>query len=73
MKPEKLKEWILSMSDDIEFVYRGIFGVICPFSKDNVAVTFDGETKYYTGIDDVMSDKFFLGKSLNEISEKLRF
>jgi hypothetical protein len=45
--------------------------LICPFSRDCISVSFDGEVKDYNGIDDVMKDPFYDGKSLNEISEKL--
>lgn len=73
MKAKKLKDWILSLTDDIEFEYSGISGSICPFSLDNISVTYAGKTKDYDNIDDVMSDNFFNGKSLNEISEQIEF
>jgi hypothetical protein len=73
MKSDKLREWILSLTDDIEFDYNGIFGSICPFSANQISVTYDGITKDYNNIDEVMSDKFFSGNSLNEISEELVF
>ncbi|QHQ61383.1 hypothetical protein Ana3638_11870 [Anaerocolumna sedimenticola] len=73
MKPDNLREWIVSLTDDIEFEYLDIFGSICPFSKNNISVTYNGITKDYDNIDEVMTDKFFNGKSLIEISELLIF
>jgi hypothetical protein len=73
MKPSKLKEWILSLTDDIEFEYLGVFGSICPINHKNISVTYNSITKDYDNIDEVMADKFFNGKSLNEISDQLVF
>lgn len=42
-----------------------------PFSINDISATYDGRTKNYDNIDDVMSDAFFDGKSLDEISDDL--
>lgn len=71
MNSKDLKEWILSMLQDINIEYNGMEGSICPFSRDNISVTFNDETRVYDDIEAVMSDPFIDGKPLNEISEKL--
>ena len=71
MRANELKEWILDMFQDINIEYDGKEGSICPFSHDNISFMFDDETRNYSSIDDMMSDPFIDGKSLNEICEKL--
>jgi len=71
MKPDDLKDWIISMLQDISIEYNGKEGSICPFSLDNISFTFDDETRDYRSVDDMMSDPFIDGKPLNEICEKL--
>lgn len=73
MKSDKLKKWILSLTDDIEFDYLGIHGSICPFSADNIAVCYGENIKEYNNIEDVMKDEFWNGKSLLEISTELDY
>ena len=73
MKPDKLKEWILSLTDDIEFEYLSLHGSICPFSKNNIVASYGENSKEYKDIKEVMEDKFWNGKSLNEISEDLNY
>lgn len=71
MKADELKEWILDMLQDVNIEYDGKEGSICPFSLDDISVTYDDETRNYTNIDDMMSDPFIEGIPLNEICEKL--
>ncbi len=71
MNSLELKKWIDSLLQDIEFSYLGKDGAICPFSRDNISVIYDGVNKDYTSIDDVMSDPFYNGNCLNDISEDL--
>ena len=71
MGREELEKLILSITEDIEFEYCGKHGAICPFSVDNIAMTFEKSDKTYSNIGDLMEDNVFYGKSLNDISEKL--
>ncbi|MFQ9509510.1 MAG: hypothetical protein ACLRZ7_00870 [Lachnospiraceae bacterium] len=71
MNANDLKEWILSMLQDINIEYNGMEGCICPFSQNNISITFNEETRGYTDIEELMSDPFIDGRPLTEISEKL--
>lgn len=73
MKPQELKDWILSLVQDIEFNYKDKHGVISPWSVHSFTVGYAGESKDYTNIDELMNDKFFDGLSLNQIAEDLQF
>lgn len=73
MTPEQLREEILSLTYDIQFEYKGVNGLIMPYSENDFVLCCGDDDKQYTDIDDVMSDKFFDGKSLNEICEGVDF
>lgn len=71
MKPDNLKELILSLSQDVVFEYDGAVACINPWNEKKIEVGYDDKVKTYDNIDDVMSDLFYHGKSLQEISEQL--
>ena len=71
MKAKELRDWIDNLTDDIEFYYRGITGSICPFSRDNISLTYNGKTVDVKSVDEAMEAKVFDEQCLNEISEKL--
>lgn len=72
MTSKELYEYINSLAGDIDFEYNGIRGAICPFSRTDISISFGEKEHTHTSIDDVMSDKFFGGKSLNEIAGQLK-
>lgn len=71
MNADTLKELILSLSQDVTFLYEGVYACINPWNPHKIEVGYEDKVKVYDNIDDVMSDRFYHGKSLNEISEKL--
>lgn len=71
MKPNKLAEIIDSLASDIDFYYKGKHGAICPFSHNDIALSYDGEDHNHISVEDAMNDKMFNGKCLNEISEQI--
>lgn len=73
MKPDDLKNWILSLTQDITFVYRGISGSICPFTRQNISLAYGDRVHDFDSADAVMDARFFNGKSLAEISEEVDF
>lgn len=73
MKQDKLKNKILSLTQDIEFEYNGKHGAICPFNEHNIHIGFDGDDVECKSIDEAMSSKVFDGKSLSEICEQAKF
>lgn len=73
MTISELRERILELISHINFTYNGKEGVIDPFSDHDFLVGYGDESKEYTSIDDLFSDKFYDGKSLNEICDKIMF
>ena len=73
MKASELRDWILSLAQDIEFWYKGYHGVICPWNAHSFTMNYAGEDKDYIDIEDLMSDKIFNGMSLSQIAEGLEF
>lgn len=71
MKPNKLKELILSLTQDIVFEYKGEYACINPWNHKKIEVGYGDIMKTYDNIDDVMKDKIYHGKSLLEIAETL--
>lgn len=73
MTPKQLREEILSLTYDIQFEYKGVNCLIMPYSENDFVLCYGDDDKQYTDIDDVMSDKFFAGKSLNDISQEVKY
>jgi hypothetical protein len=71
MNKNELRDWIDSLTDDIEFLYDGVFGSICPTSRTEISVSYGEYEKTHGSIDSAMSDPFIKGQSLNEISNKI--
>ena len=71
MKPHELRAWIESLAQDIDFEYQGITGSICPFSKTNISLAYDGNELTVHSVDDAMTKTFIRGHSLEEVCEEL--
>lgn len=69
MKAEDLKKWIASMTQDIDFSYKGIFGSICPFSENDIALGYGDIEVGVKSVDEAMDYPLIDGKSLNEMAE----
>ncbi len=73
MNAQDLWDWIDSLTDDIEFHYKGLFGSICPFNRQDIALCYNGDALTVHSVDEAMSTPFIDGKSLNEISTEILF
>ena len=71
MNIDDLKNLILSLTRDIEFRYNDAAGVISPYSDHEFNMGFRGDSKDYDNIDELITDPFYDGKSLNEISNQI--
>ncbi len=72
MNADELREEISDQCNDVSFVYHGKSAGIFPevhHSIPTFLVCFGDKEREYSDIDEVMSDKFFDGKSLAEIAE----
>ncbi len=69
---KKLKEFIASGTDTVVFMYNGKHACIDMNGTINdFDVGFGEKVRRYHSIEDVMTDKLYDGKSLNEIAEEI--
>lgn len=73
MNAKQLRRLIDDLSQDIDFTYKGADGSICPFSRDNISLCYDGQEVTVGSVDEAMSIPFIHGKSLNEVCDVLAF
>lgn len=76
MSPDELRDEVVDQLNDVEFVYNGKQSGISPEFHDSVPVYYmwyGNKEKEYSDIDEVMTDKFFDGKSLSEIAEIVEY
>lgn len=71
MNANDLKAWIDSLTQDIDFKYRGKMGSICPFSRTDISLAYDGQEVTVNSVDAAMSEPFINGHSLVELCEEL--
>ena len=72
----KIKKIISDCCNDVLFIYNGKKSGITSTVKNSIPtfqVWYGEKTKEYNDIDSVMSDNFFDGKSLNDLSETVNF
>ena len=67
----ELRDWIDSLTQDIDFSYNGKYGSICPMSRTKISLCYDGDTVDVQSVEAAMSIPFINGKSLNELCDKL--
>lgn len=71
MNANDLKAWIDSLTQDIDFEYRGKVGSICPFSRTDISLSYDDQEVTVSSVDAAMSEPFIEGHSLAELCEEL--
>lgn len=67
MKPEQLRNNIDSLMEDVEFQYKGVWGSICPFSRENISVSYGDLERTFDSVDAAMNEPFIEGKPMKEI------
>ena len=76
MNKTELKKIIAECCNDVLFHYNGKASGITSEVKDSVPtfqVWHGSETKEYSDIDDVMKDKFYSGKSIEDLIDTVSF
>lgn len=71
LKASELEALIDSLTQDIDFEYRGKQGSICPFARTDISLAYDGEEITVDSVDAAMAAPFIEGHSLTEICEEL--
>nr|DAH23278.1 MAG TPA: hypothetical protein [Caudoviricetes sp.]DAM02723.1 MAG TPA: hypothetical protein [Caudoviricetes sp.] len=70
MKMTALYDFIDNLMGDYMFEYKGKSGSICPFSRTNIAVCYDGESVECTSVSEAMDVKIFNGYSAREVCDE---
>lgn len=76
MKIDDIKAKISSCCNDVVFEYNGIRSGITSEVHNSTPIfqAWHGDkTKEYSNVDDVISDKFYSGKSIMDIAENINF
>lgn len=68
---EQLKDTILSLTQDVVFVYNGITCCINPWNTSKFELGYDDTVRVYDDIDELMNDEIFDGQSLNDIADNI--
>lgn len=68
---EQLRDTILSLTQDVVFVYNGITCCINPWNASKFELGYGDTVRTYDDIDELMNDKIFAGQSLNDIADKI--
>lgn len=72
----ELREYALSLADDIEFTWKGRHGLIIPFSRQKYILSFhdpDGSGTEFSDVDEMLNAPCLDGHSLAEVCGELEF
>lgn len=72
MGKNKLKDLILSLTQDVVFDYNGKDYCINPFSKNKFEVGIENDVLTFNDIDALMTAKIFQGECLNNIADSIK-
>ena len=73
MTRKELYNLIDSLSMDVEFEYNGEAGSICPFSRDDIALSYGEISVSASSVDEAMSLPLIDGASLSDLCEQIDF
>ena len=73
MNASDLKSLIKGLTQDIDFEYRGKSGAICPFSRSDISLCYDGNEVTVDSVDKAMNTPFISGRSLADVCAELEF
>lgn len=74
MKKDELRQILSECCNDISFSYRGLPSGVTVEVRDYIPTyqAWQGnDTKEYDNVDEVMNDKFYSGKSLNDLVKEV--
>lgn len=72
MKKNEIKQIISECCNDLVFTYKGKKAFITSTVRDYIPtfeVTYGNDVKQYANVNDVMSDKFYSGKSISDLAD----
>lgn len=74
MSKDKLRQILSECCNDISFSYRGVKSGVTVEVRDYIPTYqawYGDDTREYGNIDEVMDDKFYNGKSLNDLVKEV--
>lgn len=69
MKPKDLRDWLDSLTQDIDLSYQGVCGSICPLGRERIELCYGNNYATAHSINEAMSIPFIDGKNLTELCE----
>lgn len=70
MEATELFKLLDKMLLDIEFVYKGVDGAICPFSRSDIAVKYGELEHTFDSLDALMNEPLIEGRPLKDICDQ---
>ena len=67
MKANEIRDWIDSLTQDIDFEYQGRQGCICPFDRNDISLVFDGDEVTVHSANAAIKEPFIDGHSIAEL------
>ena len=71
MNAQDMRSLIDGLTQDIDFEYRGKHGVICPFSRADISLCYDGMEISADSVDKAMNTPFVLDQTLADMCTEL--
>ena len=73
MNASDMRKLIDGLTQDIDFEYQGKRGSICPFSRADISLCYDGIEISVDSVDKAMNTAFISGQTLAGVCEELSF
>lgn len=73
---QELKEYLLSLVNDVEFTWKGMHGLIIPFSRQKYILSFhdpDDTGTEFNNIDALLNAPYLDGQSITDVCEEIFF
>lgn len=71
MNASDMRNLIARLTQDIDFEYQGKSGSICPFSRTDISLCYDGTEISVDSVDKAMNTPFISGMSLADVCDGL--
>ena len=72
----ELRAYLLSLVNDVEFTWRGVHGLIIPFSRDRYILSFhdpDDQGTEFHSVDDLLTAPYLDGNSFSDVCDQIDF
>ena len=73
---DELRAYLLGLVNDVEFTWRGVHGLIIPFSKDRYILSYhdpdDPGTEFYS-VDALLTAPYLDGRAISDVCKEIDF